>query len=69
MSEGLREYKMWLVQQIAEQSFCSVSEAHTKATQWQDTPRFEASYARWLELNRDVILASAPTEQINFPNV
>ena len=69
MTDGRREYKMWMVEQISKQSYCTIADAHLKATEWQDAPRYEASYARWLELSRDIILAANPVEQINFPNV
>jgi len=69
MTDGRREYKMWMVEQISKHSYCTIAEAHLKATEWQDSPRYEESYTRWVGLNRDVILASNPAQKINFPNV
>ena len=64
-----REYKAWVVEQILKNSYCTVTEAFDKAIKWKDSPRFEESFARWNELNTDIILFSNPVEAVKFPSV
>tara|TARA_R110000850_G_scaffold71664_2_gene157923 strand:+ start:213 stop:419 length:207 start_codon:yes stop_codon:yes gene_type:complete len=67
--DGRKEYRAWVVDEISKNTYCTVVEAFDKANKWMESPRFEDSYARWSELNRDIILFSNPAEHVKFPNV
>jgi len=66
---GRKEYKAWVVSEILNHSFTTAADAYDKANQWVDSPRYEESYARWKELNRDIILFANPATTVKFPDV
>ena len=58
MSER-QEFKMWLVGEVYDKSYCTIAEAHAKVSMFEDSPGFEESFKRWKALNQDIILASS----------